>query len=122
MNAADNQGKTPLHLAAEADNIRCLKRLLEENKGTLFINATDNQGKTPLHLAAEADNIKCLIGLLDQRKHPVNINDEDKQNNKPLDLAKHSVCQEALQEDWDNLNDCERKDKGEYYLNKYFKG
>nr|WP_276508124.1 ankyrin repeat domain-containing protein [Endozoicomonas acroporae] len=122
INAFDNQGKTPLHLAAEADNIRCLKRLLEEKKDTLNINATDDQGKTPLHLAAEAGNIKCLIGLLDQIKHPVNINAEDKQNNKPLDLAKHSVCQEALQEDWNNLNDSERKDKGEYYLNKYFEG
>ncbi|WP_146000112.1 ankyrin repeat domain-containing protein, partial [Endozoicomonas acroporae] len=122
INASDKQGKTPLHLAAEADNIRCLKRLLEEKKGTLNINASDGQGKTPLHLAAEADNIKCLIGLLDQIKHPVDINAEDKQNNKPLDLAKHSVCQEALQEDWNNLNDCERKDKGEYYLNKYFEG
>ncbi|MGI2030355.1 ankyrin repeat domain-containing protein, partial [Endozoicomonas acroporae] len=122
INAADNQGKTPLHLAAEADNIRCLKRLLEEKKDTLNINAADNQGKTPLHLAAEADNIKCLIGLLDQIKHSVDINAEDKQNNKPLDLAKHSVCQEALQEDWTNLNECERKHKGEYYLNKYFEG
>ncbi|MGI2030339.1 ankyrin repeat domain-containing protein, partial [Endozoicomonas acroporae] len=122
INLRDNQGKTPLHLAAEVDNIRCLKRLLEEKKDTLIINATDDQGKTPLHLAAEAGNIKCLIGLLDQIKHPVDINAEDKQNNKPLDLAKHPVCQEALQEDWNNLNDCERKDKGEYYLNKYFEG
>ncbi|WP_163372127.1 ankyrin repeat domain-containing protein, partial [Endozoicomonas acroporae] len=122
INASDKQGKTPLHLAAEADNIRCLKRLLEEKKDTLNINATDNQGKTPLHLAAEADNIKCLIGLLDQIKHPVDINAEDKQNNKPQDLAKHPVCQEALQEDWNNLNECERKHKGEYYLNKYFEG
>ncbi|WBA86408.1 ankyrin repeat domain-containing protein [Endozoicomonas sp. GU-1] len=32
INLKDNQGKTPLHLAAEADNIRCLKRLLEEKK------------------------------------------------------------------------------------------
>ncbi|WBA84018.1 ankyrin repeat domain-containing protein [Endozoicomonas sp. GU-1] len=122
INASDKQGKTPLHLAAEADSILCLKRLLEEKKDTLNIKATDNQGKTPLHLAAEADNIKCLIGLLDQIKHPVDINAEDKQNNKPLDLAKHSVCQEALQEDWNNLNDSERKHKGEYYLNKYFEG
>ncbi|WP_206679355.1 ankyrin repeat domain-containing protein [Endozoicomonas acroporae] len=122
INATDDQGKTPLHLAAEADNIRCLKRLLEEKKDTLIINAIDDQGKTPLHLAAEADNIKCLIGLLDQIKHPVNINAKDDQNNKPLDLAKHPVCQEALLEDWNNLNECERKNKGEYYLNKYFEG
>ncbi|WP_353623116.1 ankyrin repeat domain-containing protein, partial [Salinisphaera sp. G21_0] len=122
IKAADKQGKTPLHLAAEADNIQCLKRLLDETKDTVMINAEDKQGKTPLHLAAEADNIQCLIGLLDQTKHPVNINAEDKQKNKPRDLAKeHSLCQEALQEDWSNLNGCERKDKGKYYLNKYKK-
>ncbi|MGI2030346.1 ankyrin repeat domain-containing protein [Endozoicomonas acroporae] len=100
---------------------KCLEHILSKFDD-VDINLPDNQGKTPLHLAAEADNIKCLIGLLDQIKHPVNINAKDKQNNKPLDLAKHSVCQEALQEDWNNLNDCERKDKGEYYLNKYFEG
>ncbi|WP_163388111.1 ankyrin repeat domain-containing protein, partial [Endozoicomonas acroporae] len=122
VNLPDNQRKTPLHLAAEADNIYCLKKLLDQKIRKVDINARDNQGKTPLHLAAEADNIQCLIGLLDQTRHPVNINAKDDQNNKPLDLAKHSVCQEALQEDWNNLNDCERKDKGEYYLNKYFEG
>ncbi|WBA83470.1 ankyrin repeat domain-containing protein [Endozoicomonas sp. GU-1] len=100
---------------------KCLEHILSKFDD-VDINLPDNQGKTPLHLAAEADNIKCLIGLLNQIKHPVNINAKDKQNNKPLDLAKHSVCQEALQEDWNNLNDCERKDKGEYYLNKYFEG
>ncbi|MBO9484163.1 ankyrin repeat domain-containing protein [Salinisphaera sp. G21_0] len=126
INLPDNQGMTPLHLAAEADDIYCLKMLLDPEKRKVKIkvkiNAIDDQGKTPLHLAAEAGNIQCLIGLLDQIKHPVNINAEDKQNNKPLDLAKHPVCQEALQEDWNNLNECERKNKGEYYLNKYFKG
>ncbi|WP_353620192.1 ankyrin repeat domain-containing protein, partial [Thalassotalea sp. G20_0] len=124
INARDQQGKTPLHLAAEADNIQCLKRLLEEKKDTLIINATDDQGKTPLHLAAEAGNIQCLIELLDQTRHPpVNINAMDKEDKKPLDLAKeHSLCQEALQEDWRNLNACERKDKRKYYLDKYFEG
>ncbi|WBA83479.1 ankyrin repeat domain-containing protein [Endozoicomonas sp. GU-1] len=100
---------------------KCLEFILSKFDD-VNINLKDNQGKTPLHLAAEADNIKCLIGLLGQIKHPVDINAEDKQNNKPLDLAKHSVCQEVLQEDWNNLNDCERKNKGEYYLNKYFEG
>ncbi|WBA79898.1 ankyrin repeat domain-containing protein [Endozoicomonas sp. GU-1] len=97
--------------------IDCLNSILTFDN--VKVNLPDNEGKTPLHLAAEADNIYCLLRLLGHPNNRVNINAEDKQNNKPLDLAKHPVCQEALQEDWNNLNDCERKDKVKYYLNKY---
>ncbi len=50
VNARDNDGGTPLHMAA-AEGHKDVAELLLANKAE--VNAKDNDGRTPLHLAAD---------------------------------------------------------------------
>lgn len=58
INTKDNQGKTPLHLAAARGNLYMIKCLLEKGAN---INDQDKCGCTPLHYAANIKTIKFLI-------------------------------------------------------------
>uniref|UniRef100_A0A6P8I0Z8 Rabankyrin-5-like n=1 Tax=Actinia tenebrosa TaxID=6105 RepID=A0A6P8I0Z8_ACTTE len=52
--ARDNEGRTPLHRAIEADNESVLNALLQKN--SLNLELRDNQGRVPLWLALSYDN------------------------------------------------------------------
>ncbi|MBO9483963.1 ankyrin repeat domain-containing protein [Salinisphaera sp. G21_0] len=77
INSPNNQKRTPLHLAAQADNIYCLTELLKK-KEKIDINAKDNSGCTAFHLAAKAKSKRCFNKLHKQRKLDKNAEDQDK--------------------------------------------
>ena len=52
LEARDNDGSTPLHVAVTSDYAASVKLLLDKCENT--INAADKRGDTPLHLAAAA--------------------------------------------------------------------
>lgn len=62
LNAANSQGRTPLHLAVAADDVKLAKQLI--NAGA-DVNHTDSNGTTALEIAYE-QNQPTMITLLEQ--------------------------------------------------------
>ncbi|WP_341811598.1 ankyrin repeat domain-containing protein [Wolbachia endosymbiont (group A) of Oxytorus armatus] len=95
VNATDQDGKTPLHLAARDNNKEIVEALLKVNG--INVNATDQGGKTPLHLAARDNNKEIVEALL--KVNGINVNAQDKDDSTPLHWAAvkgHEEVVEAL--------------------------
>ena len=77
----NNQGKTPLHIAAEKGNFDIFKIIFEKIEDK---NPGNNEGRTPLHFAAEFghfDIFKIIFKNVEDN-NPTDINGV-----KPKDLA-----------------------------------
>jgi len=84
INAKNNYGSTPLHLACENGHIGVTKLLLEKGAD---VNASNNYGSTPLHLACESKTLyrEKIVDFLISKN--ADINASDKNGNTPLHLA-----------------------------------
>jgi ankyrin repeat protein len=85
-NAKDNDGKTPLHIAAYWDSVEIVKILLERGADP---NAKDNDGKTPLYWATFKGRVEIVKILLERGADPW-IADNDGRvplNYAPIDRA-----------------------------------
>ncbi|MBS0350016.1 MAG: ankyrin repeat domain-containing protein, partial [Proteobacteria bacterium] len=71
-----NNGRTPLHLAAERNSDDMLKTLAGELETlpTLLREAQDAEGGTPLHRAAAAGSVIAVAWLLDHNANPQAVN------------------------------------------------
>ena len=81
VNARADDGKTPLHLAANSGRDEVVRVLLEHGAN---VGAEDNEGKTPLHLAAKSRSVDTVRVLLE---HGANVSVEDNQGITPFHLA-----------------------------------
>lgn len=81
LNTRDGDGKAPLHLAVENDQI--MTELLLINLGA-DVNARDSRGWTPLHLAAFSNSTKAAKLLLDNE---ADVNARDNIGWTPLDIS-----------------------------------
>ena len=79
----DNDGKTPIHTAAQNGNLEGLKYLLETEH--LDSEIKDFQGKTPLHVACQAGRSNIVNYLCSSKLS--NINALDFLGNTPLILS-----------------------------------
>jgi hypothetical protein len=70
----DQQGLTPLHLAAERDHLAIAMLLLDHKA---LINARANGGRTPLHLAARYGSAALVEYLVDDGRADVNARTVD---------------------------------------------
>lgn len=80
INAKDDKGLTPLHLAVKNRNVPAIEALLAAGAN---LEIADNEGCTPLLTAVESD-LQILILLL---KKGANVNAVDNRGNTPLHLA-----------------------------------
>jgi len=92
--AATAMGKTPLHLAAEANKPAAVIALL---KGGANPNAKTLAGFTPLHLSALSRHRLTVRTLLVNSITPVDV-DSDSVHGTPHDLAKDPAIREMLEE------------------------
>lgn len=80
INSADNEGRTPLHLACEMLSITIAKRLVDFGADC---NLTDKNENTPLHIAAEKGNAQLVEAILSSQfsivLHKTNRADETAQ-------------------------------------------
>eukprot|EP01119_Soliformovum_irregulare_P024103 TRINITY_DN8570_c0_g2_i3.p1 TRINITY_DN8570_c0_g2~~TRINITY_DN8570_c0_g2_i3.p1 ORF type:complete len:1178 (+),score=379.21 TRINITY_DN8570_c0_g2_i3:222-3755(+) len=85
IDTKDEEGRTPLHIAALSGFVPMVKYFVEKN---CDVNATDLKGWTPLHAAACSSNPYASLFLLRIPNVQVTIPNEDQ--NTPLHyLAKH---------------------------------
>lgn len=85
INAQNNEGVTPLHLACQNGYLSIVKALLENENHKIDVNIKDIIGWVPLCYAILSQN-KDIINLL--VKHPgINLNVKDKVSNTPLHYA-----------------------------------
>jgi ankyrin repeat protein len=68
LEARDNAGLTPFHLACAAGNLDMVKFLFESGSDP---NTVDNQGFTPLHTAAQKGHASLVPYLLEVSNHDV---------------------------------------------------
>nr|5AQA_A Chain A, OFF7_DB04V3 [synthetic construct]5AQA_B Chain B, OFF7_DB04V3 [synthetic construct] len=81
VNAADNTGTTPLHLAAYSGHLEIVEVLLKHGAD---VDASDVFGYTPLHLAAYWGHLEIVEVLL---KNGADVNAMDSDGMTPLHLA-----------------------------------
>lgn len=65
VNAQDEEGITPLHLACMGANTEVVKALMTRQE--LLIELKDSQGNTPIHLAAQSLADEILIMLIERQ-------------------------------------------------------
>lgn len=100
----DNNGRVPLHWAAEEGRFQACKRILEVSKG-IMKNPQDKYGVTPLHLAAQNDNF-FIYQLISKhlRDWHHSRNPTDLCGTTPLHLAAKNghlfLCKTMIQSDW----------------------
>jgi ankyrin repeat protein len=68
----DNDGCTPLHLAAQSDSSRCVYSLLQNSTG-IDANIQDNDGRTPFQAVAFLDREDLVPELLERSADPSKI-------------------------------------------------
>jgi cytohesin len=95
INSVDNDGKTPLHLAAQAGH-ESVVRLLVRIGRVGSANLADNTGKTPLHLAAEA-GYKPIIQLLLEGRASELVSVADNDGKSPSHLATKAGHESAIE-------------------------
>ncbi|MDR1385885.1 MAG: ankyrin repeat domain-containing protein [Planctomycetaceae bacterium] len=90
INIKTDDGKTPLHLAVEKNNVELCMKLIDAGAD---INAKTADGKTLLHVAVEKNNIELCMKLIDTG---VDVNAKDINGDTPYDLADDDEIKSTL--------------------------
>jgi ankyrin repeat protein len=94
INKKNEEGDTPLHLAAQSSNKECLKLLIEKMQSKDIdiheeIFYTNNNGETVIHMAAFGGNIECLEYLIKQHCSKKSRQSILNQNNNDGEILLH---------------------------------
>ena len=81
----DDDGRTPLHIAAWWGRLKVV-RYLAEKVEKVNVNAGDEDGHTPLHIAAQRGELE-VVRYLAEKVEKVNVNAGDDDGQTPLHIA-----------------------------------
>ncbi len=104
INAENEYGKKPIHIAAESDHKNIIEFLL--SKEGVGVNDTDEQGHTPLHWASwsgHLDMVEYLVG------NEADINAKCKADKTTLDIARDKGYSDVVEYLERKLNEKEEK-------------
>ncbi len=82
----NNKGATPLHLAAQKDDVEIVELLLQDDRAPYLMKCTDMDGRTPFHLAV-LSGPKLVVELL--LKEDADPDFPDARGQTPLELTKN---------------------------------
>ena len=105
IRSTDNDGQTPLHVAARAKAAAAVSVLVNEED--VDVNATDNDGQTPLHVAAEVKDSEVVRRLLKEGK--ADVGPKDNTGWTPLHVAAKVNTSEVVKELLDGNADVNAK-------------
>jgi len=91
VNARDNKGRTPLHLALEFSHCDVAMRLIDAGAE---VGVADRDGVTPLHLAARAGCVEAVKRMLELGADPAA---RDRRNNTVLHYAVKSMNKHVVE-------------------------
>ncbi|XP_023314479.1 ankyrin-1-like [Trichogramma pretiosum] len=86
IDAQDNEGRTPLHLALKHDRQEVVLLLLRRGADP---NARDAEGTPPLHLVVRAQShlVRTFFEICDEMQRTVRVNAQDTRGDTPLHLT-----------------------------------
>eukprot|EP00731_Ephydatia_muelleri_P027180 Em0019g53a len=90
----DEQGNTPLHLAAAFGNLDIVVYVIEQRKCDPILPG--RWGRTPLHNACGKNGNLAVVKYL-VKKHGDDVQCRDLRNHTPLDIATNHNCREIIQ-------------------------
>ena len=98
--AADDKGRTPIHVAARAGDVQSLAILVKNPED---LNLRDKQGRSALHLAAQSGDAGTVLFVLQNAASPLGNRATDSHGRNALHHSLHSgskwlihPCQEVL--------------------------
>ena len=88
---ADNEGKSPLHLACQLGHLAIVEYILESqllHSNRSLILKADNEGKSPLHLACQHGHLAIVVYILEPQLYTKGVLEAcDKKKNTAMHLA-----------------------------------
>uniref|UniRef100_A0A2N9GI56 PGG domain-containing protein n=1 Tax=Fagus sylvatica TaxID=28930 RepID=A0A2N9GI56_FAGSY len=82
----DDSGWTPLHIAAQMGNEKCVKLLLEYDNSSAYVKNKEGV-RTALHAAVESGEHEAIRFFMEGPEFEVLINEQDEEGNTPIHLA-----------------------------------
>ena len=92
INRADNDGQTPIHIAAKNGSVVSASFLLEREG--IDVNRADKNGNTPINIAVKSGRLEIARLLI--AREDIDVNKADKNGNTPIDIAVKSGQVEAV--------------------------
>ena len=89
VNAQDNEGRSPLHIACTAGNLNAAEAICQRPNAQL--NLVDDEGNSPMHCACSSLQDDVIQFLLSQKSCPVDLAIVNMHGKTPADVLQNKA-------------------------------